>query len=81
MVFQTLNRLKWTGRLESCTVVIRHRGAPGDRNAISGRDISEVRKSHFIVQGEYRETLIPNHRVLEITAGSGTVWKRIRPRG
>jgi len=39
MVFETLNRLKWTGKMSSCHVAIHHRGASEDRKTIKGADI------------------------------------------
>ncbi len=52
MVYNTLNRLKWTGRLPECRVVILHRGAPKDEKSILGRDITEIKKSHFLYREE-----------------------------
>jgi uncharacterized protein (UPF0248 family) len=76
MAFGTLNRLKWTGRLSSCSVVILHRGAPGDRKVINGGDITELKKSCFTYSSSGRECTIPLHRVLEIRADGDTLWRR-----
>lgn len=75
MVYNVLNRLKWTGKLKDCEVVILHRGAEGDRKTIKGRNIGEVKKGHFLY-GDGKETHIPYHRVLEVRAGGKVVWKR-----
>lgn len=76
MVFQTLNRLKWTGMLERCSVLFVHRGAPGDRKAISGRQITEIKRSYLHYKDGRGETFIPLHRVVEIKMDGETVWKR-----
>ncbi len=81
MVFGTLNRLKWNGRLSSCTVVILHRGAPGDRKTIAGGEITELKKSYFTYSSSGRECTIPLHRVIEIKAGGEIIWKRKRKEG
>jgi len=75
MAYNTLNRLKWTERLPLCPVVIRHRGAPGDRKVVQGSDITEVRKGCFsYVAGT--ETTILMHRILEVRVGPEVTWKR-----
>ena len=80
MVFQTLNRLKWTGKLDKAEIVILHRGAPGDRKTIRGSQLTEVKKGYFSFEAAGRETTIPNHRVREIMLDGKIIWKRqIRP--
>ena len=75
MVFQVLNKLKWKGGLESCEIVILHRGAPGDRKAIPGSKVTEIKRSYFSYKNR-RETTIPLHRILEIRLEEKILWKR-----
>ncbi len=83
MAFDTLNRLKWTGKLPACDVVILHRGAPADRKVINGRRITQVKKSFFYYKDKEGgdERFIPMHRVMEIRAGGETIWKRSTRKG
>ena len=76
MVFQTLNKLKWTGKLDRCEVVILHRGAPQDRKIITGDKITEVKKSYFSYDSGREDVTIPLHRILEIRMDGKIVWKR-----
>lgn len=75
MVYSTLNRLKWTGKLRDCEIIILHRGAPEDKKIIQGEKVTEVKKSYFLYKNE-REVFIPLHRVLEIRLKGETLWKR-----
>ena len=77
MAFQTLNRLKWTGRLMNCEVTFLHRGAPGDRKTVSGTQITEVKKGYFSFESRGWETTIPMHRILEIGVDGETVWEKL----
>jgi len=82
MVFQTLNKLKWTGKLDRAVIVFIHRGAENDRKTIHGDQITSIKKSHFYYKDRGRETHIPNHRVLEIRLESEILWKkRTIPKG
>ncbi len=81
MVFQTLNKLKWTGKLGRCEVTIISRGSPGDRKKIHGDFITEVKKDHFIFSEKSKETFIPNHRVVEIKADGEIIWRRSSEKG
>ncbi len=81
MVFETLNRLKWTGRLADATIVFIHRGAENDRKTISGAKITSLKKSHFYYEDNGRETYIPSHRVLEIRFEGKVLWKKRAARG
>jgi uncharacterized protein (UPF0248 family) len=84
MVFETLNRLKWTGKLQDCQVVLLHRGAPGDKKVIPGDRITQVKKSYFYYKegaGMGDEKFIPLHRVLEIIVDGEVVWKRKTAKG
>jgi uncharacterized protein (UPF0248 family) len=74
MAYNTLNKLKWTGKLEQCVVVVLHRGAEHDRKLVSGKDITEVKRSYFTYRNG-KETTIPMHRVIEIRCGE-VAWKR-----
>ena len=76
MAFQTLNRMKWTGKLGSARISIVHRGAPDDAMWIDGMGVKEVKKSYFTYENCGRETFIPMHRVRRIESGGKTVWKR-----
>ncbi len=76
MAFNTLNRIKWTGTLDRCEVVILHRGVEGDRKIIQGSDITELKRSYFCYKKwGGRETCIPLHRVLEIRIEGKAIWK------
>lgn len=78
MVYNTLNKLKWTGKLQDCRLVILHRGAPGDEKLILGSQITEIKKSHFLYREEGRkeETYIPMHRVLRVVLEEKIIWER-----
>ena len=76
MVFETLNRLKWTGRLADAEIVFIHRGAENDRKTISGGKITSLKRPHFYYKDNARETHIPNHRVLEIRLDGRLLWKK-----
>ena len=80
MVYNVLNKLKWTGRLKYSELVILHRGAPGNKKLILGRDITEIKKSHFMYREEGRkeETYIPMHRVLRVLLEDKVIWERKR---
>lgn len=81
MAFETLNRMKWNGKIGSCSVTILHRGASEDRKTISGADIFELKKSHFTYQSRGNESTIPLHRVLEVKADGKVLWKRSTRKG
>jgi uncharacterized protein (UPF0248 family) len=77
MVFNILNKLKWSSRLGECELVITHRGASGDKMRISGYDITEVKRGNFCYTNEKdEEVYIPNHRVLEIFVNNKLAWKK-----
>jgi uncharacterized protein (UPF0248 family) len=57
MVYGVLGKLKWRGGLESAEIMILHRGAPGDRKAVRGSDVLEVKQGFF--------TYSPDSRVRE----------------
>jgi uncharacterized protein (UPF0248 family) len=91
MVYRVLGRLLWKGGLGRAEVVILHRGSPGDRKAIKGSRISEVKRSYLVLRddshkgllsargygsGADRNVTIPLHRVLEVRVDGRQVWKR-----
>jgi len=78
MAYNELNRLKWTGRLADARVTIRHRGAPNDEMAVSGRDITEVRKTFFLYRNDRDgdEVHIPMHRILKIESEGRVLWQK-----
>jgi uncharacterized protein (UPF0248 family) len=80
MAFETLNKLKWTGKLADAQIVILHRGAPGDLKAISGAKITSLKRSHFYYMDDTRETHIPNHRIVEVRLEGKVLWKKKSPR-
>jgi uncharacterized protein (UPF0248 family) len=76
MVFQVLNRLKWSDGLKRTEIVILSRGSPDSEKTIKGEDITEIKKTYLIFSDAGKETFIPLHRVLEVRRGSVTLWKR-----
>ncbi len=76
MVFNTLNKLKWTNNLKDCKIVILHRGLPENRKIISGEKITELKRSYFLYKDSDREVFIPLHRVIEIKVKGKIIWKR-----
>ncbi len=81
MAFETLNRLRWKGGIERCSVRIVHRGAPGDSREIPGGSITEIKKSYLSYSNDGRETTVPLHRITEILLDGKTLWKRNTRRG
>ncbi len=76
MVFQTLNKLKWTGKLKGCEVIILHRGAPENKKTIQGEKITEIKRSYFSYDSGREEVTIPLHRILEVRLKGKIIWKR-----
>ncbi len=76
MVFETLNKLKWTGKLAGAKVIFIHRGAKDDRKTVSGRKIISIKRSHFYYKDNDHEIFIPNHRVVEIRMKGERIWKK-----
>ncbi len=71
-----LLRYRWTeghdlSRLEISYV---SRGSPNDIAVVSGADITDVGRGHF----EMGDTIIPYHRVIEISDGGNTIFSRDR---
>ncbi len=75
-VFETLNRLKWTGRLERSAIAFAHRGAPGDIKLISGGQVTEIKRGRICYGAGRGETVIPLHRIREIRLDGETLWKK-----
>ena len=72
-----LNRLKWYEKnLKRASVVILHRGAPGDRREIKGKDIENLGKGFMSVRSAEGEVEIPYHRILKIEVDGKVVWER-----
>lgn len=69
-----LNRLKWEEgqSLDHAEIIILHRGAPGDRRTISGKEILSIGQLFF----ETSETSIPFHRILEIIYRGEKIFKK-----
>ena len=61
------------GDAAALDVTIAHRGAPGDRRSVPGREIARV-TGHAIVLLDGTE--LPLHRVLEVRAGDDVLWAR-----
>jgi uncharacterized protein (UPF0248 family) len=76
MVDRVLGRLLWKGMMDRAEVIILHRGAPGDRKAVKGSQIREVKKSFLVTDSAEGEAVIPLHRVMEVRLDGKPVWKR-----
>ena len=76
MAFEILNKLKWKGGLERCEIIILHRGAPGDRKTILGKQLTGLDRHYFYYSESGRETTIPLHRIREVRLEKETLWKR-----
>ena len=76
MTADVLGKLKWTGKLNGCEIVIRHRGAKNDEKVISGSNVTGIKKTYFLYKNG-RETFIPMHRVLIIRLYGKTIWERV----
>ena len=74
MLFDVLNKLKWSGKLKDCEITILHRGAENNRKVITGEKITLLKKRHFCY-GNGEETFIPLHRVLEVRLDGRLLWK------
>ncbi|MCD6495735.1 MAG: DUF504 domain-containing protein [Candidatus Aenigmarchaeota archaeon] len=81
MAYETLNRLKWSGELGKCSVIIRSRGSQSDEKVIDGAEIGEIKKTYFTYSHYERETVIPNHRILRITKEGKTLWMKKTKKG
>ncbi|HDD46389.1 MAG TPA: DUF504 domain-containing protein [Candidatus Aenigmarchaeota archaeon] len=81
MVYNTINKLKWTNKLGRCKIIFVHRGATNNIKTISGDQITEVRKTYFCYKSNGKETFIPYHRVKMIKIDGRVIWKRLRRSG
>jgi uncharacterized protein (UPF0248 family) len=72
------NERKWhTGDLAVLTVVVRHRGAPGDERRLPGAQIVEIGSAGLVVDGgEEGSVFLPWHRVLRVVAPEAVLWER-----
>lgn len=78
MAYEELNRLKWTERLSGAKITIIHRGAPNNQKLILGKNITEIKKGHFMYLDDETgdETYIPMHRILSIELEGKVLWKK-----
>jgi uncharacterized protein len=67
---EVLNRLRWQGGLEEAIVTYLHRGAPGDKVTVRGKDIMELGRSFFTTA----EATIPYHRIRLIERGDNVLY-------
>ncbi|MGQ9787798.1 MAG: DUF504 domain-containing protein [Candidatus Hadarchaeaceae archaeon] len=65
---EALNKIKWGGeeKLEDVKITIDHRGAPGNKREISGKDILELGSGFIKVMLPEGESYIPYHRITKI---------------
>lgn len=70
---EVLNKLRWSAGLRGCTVLIRHRGVPGDVKVLRGEFIKEVGRDYLTYVESGAEAFIPYHRVLEVRDSEGRV--------
>ncbi len=82
---ELLNERKWhRGDLAALTLVVRHRGAPGDERRISGGSIFEIAAAGIFVEARDAEgepiddgrAFIPYHRLLRVLAPEGLLYER-----
>lgn len=78
MARKKLLELKWHPQksLEGIEIIYLHRGAPGDRLAVAGRDIERLEKSFFVILRRGEEVMIPYHRILELRQKGEIIWKK-----
>ncbi len=75
-VANVLNRLKYSGDLPKTRIIIINRGTTGNRKTLDGKHILEIRKDRFVCRIDDEETVIPNHRTLEVVLGKQVLWKK-----
>ncbi|MDY6958738.1 MAG: RNA repair domain-containing protein [Halobacteriota archaeon] len=76
MIRETLNKIKWTDKLENYEIEFLHRGLPGDRKVIACERITDIRRGFFSYKNGI-EVTIPYHRVRVIRKKSGEViWEK-----
>ncbi len=79
MPYNILSRLSAEGLLESCSIIVFHKGAIGDRKTIFGRDISKLTRSrieHIGGESGYERLSAPIDSVIDIEANSATIFRR-----
>lgn len=63
-------RAKWDPKykkLSDFKIVIKHRGAPGDKKVISGENITKIQKDGFwYINAIGEEVFIPAHRIIKL---------------
>jgi uncharacterized protein (UPF0248 family) len=62
--------------LERASIVILHRGAPGDERRIEGRSIEALGRGFMRVRSPEGGVEIPYHRILRIEVNGRKVWER-----
>jgi uncharacterized protein (UPF0248 family) len=78
MVFQTLNKLKWTGKIKDCKVIIRDSKESDNRKIISGQNITELKKTYLLYKSRDEEVFIPLHRIAEIRYKERLLWRKCK---
>lgn len=75
---EVLNKLRWQpgGELGLARIVIAHRGAPGDRRVIDGKQITGLGRGFMSVTSPEGEVEIPYHRILRIEVRGRVLWQR-----
>lgn len=72
-----LNARKWHHHdLDACVLVVRHRGAPGDRREISGADVIDIGAGGLAVENLEEDVVLPWHRLLQVRRGDHVLWTR-----
>ena len=72
--------------LQTLQIVVRHRGAPGDRRTVFGGEIVRIVPTGLVVTGSFAfdeegdegedEVFLPFHRVLEVRGPDGVLWTK-----
>ena len=79
---QHLNEHQWRfGDLDQVSIVIRHRGAPGDRRTVRGSAILAIRKNGVLVasfEADDGEVFVPYSRFLEVRTPDRLEWSKSR---
>ena len=76
-VREVLLEIQWRQHaLAEVTLVILHRGAPGDEARIPGDQVRALGRSFFDVERPHGETRIPYHRILRLERGGEVIWAR-----
>lgn len=75
-----LNKLKWHPdlNLNEAEVTIVHRGAPGNKRTIEGKNILDLGSGFMLVKRDNEEAEIPYHRILKIETPEEIIWQKSR---